>query len=165
MEKQDILFRTRAGIFSYRVAGVLICNGKVLLQRPVGETAYAFPGGHANFGENSEAVIQREFKEEIGADITPIRLLWISENFFPWDGQVCHQIGLYYLVDLVDEKQIPLEGCFNGPDSLDGKSVELEFSWVEISALKSVELYPIHAKDKLAVLSDGIEHFVDRESP
>lgn len=43
---KDIFFKTEDYIFSYRVAGILIHNGKIILQRPVNGTGYAFPGGH-----------------------------------------------------------------------------------------------------------------------
>jgi ADP-ribose pyrophosphatase YjhB (NUDIX family) len=160
VNKQDILLTTEAGVFSYRVAGILIRDGKVLLQCPINDTAYAFPGGHVNFGETSEQAIIREFKEEIAADIRPIRLLWIGENFFPWGEKDCHQIGLYYLIALCDETQTPLDGIFYAQDELERKACHLEFSWIDLTKLKHIELYPIIAKEKLMNLSDHIEQFV-----
>ena len=53
---QDILFRTNDYIFSYRVAGILIRDGKVLLQKPTNDTGYAFPGGHVGFGETKNFI-------------------------------------------------------------------------------------------------------------
>jgi len=160
MSKPDILLTTKEGIFSYRVAGILIRDGKVLLQRPINDPAYAFPGGHVNFGETSEQAVIREFKEEIAADIRPVRLLWIGENFFPWGEKGCHQIGLYYLLTLRDETQIPLDGIFYAQDEVERKACHLEFSWVNLSQLKYMELHPIIAKEKLMDLSDHIEQFV-----
>jgi len=66
----DILFRTDEHVFSYRVAGICMQNGKVLLQKPTNDTAYAFPGGHAEFGETNAKTLVREFQEEIGVDIS-----------------------------------------------------------------------------------------------
>jgi ADP-ribose pyrophosphatase YjhB (NUDIX family) len=160
MGKQDILLTTNEGVFSYRVAGILIRDGKVLLQRVINDPAYAFPGGHVNFGETSEQAVIREFKEEIAADIRPIRLLWIGENFFPWGEKNCHQIGLYYLLALGDETQIPLDSIFYARDEVERKACQLEFSWVDLTKLKHTELYPIIAKEKLMDLSDHIEQFV-----
>ena len=65
----DILFKTDDYIFSYRVGGVLIHNGKVLMQNAEGDDGYAFIGGHVAFGETTDETLVREFKEEIGADI------------------------------------------------------------------------------------------------
>ena len=64
MDPQDILFRIDAGVFSYRVAGILIQGGKVLLQRTLDDEGYAFPGGHANFGETSAGAVVRECLRE-----------------------------------------------------------------------------------------------------
>ena len=165
MDKQDLLFKTDAGIFSFRVAGILIQDGKVLLQRPLNDPAYALPGGHVNFGEVSEKTIVREFKEEIAIDISPVRLLWIGENFFPWGAKACHQICFYYLVALCGETQVPLDHSFFVQDELEGKQCSLEFSWIDLSTLENIELYPINAREKLMHLSDGIEQFVFIENP
>lgn len=55
----DILFHTGDGVFSYRVAGICIHEGRVLLQTTTGEDrSFAFPGGHAVFGETNEAIPQ-----------------------------------------------------------------------------------------------------------
>lgn len=161
MENQDILFKTQNGVFSYRVAGVLIQEGKVMLQHEAGDPGYAFPGGHVSFGETSEESLVREFKEEIAADVRPVRLLWIGENFFPWpDGRDCHQVCLYYLVELGSKTQIPLEGSFLAEDELEGKRIGLEFCWIKLSDLEEVVIYPPLAKEKLTNLAEHTERFV-----
>lgn len=161
---KDILFNSEDSVFSFRVAGVLILNGKILLQRPTNDIGYAYPGGHVNFGETSENALIREFKEEINVDIKPTKLLWIGENFFPWGKRDCHQICLYYLVDLCDASQISLNGSFYVQDKLAEKTWKLEFSWINLSTLKDIELYPENTKMKLINMSDNIEHFVYREN-
>jgi 8-oxo-dGTP pyrophosphatase MutT (NUDIX family) len=163
MKKEDLLLKTNSGIFSYRVAGVLIRDGKVLVQHEIGDTSYAFPGGHLSFGESSEETLKREYKEEMGADITTERLLWIQENFWKWGTNDCHQLCLYYLIKLCDETQIPLEGAFTYKAQLESEMYKLELSWIEISRLKDFKLYPPFAKDKLINLSNNIEHFIVRQ--
>ena len=164
MMSQDILFKIENGVFSYRVAGVLIQDGKVLLQHEASDPGYAFPGGHVSFGETSEECLIREFKEEIAADIKPVRLLWVVENFFPWpDGKDCHQICLYYLAALCNGNQIPLDGSFLAEDELEGKKVGLEFCWINLSELENIVIYPKETKEKLINLTDHTEHFVFKE--
>lgn len=65
----DILFKTDDFVFSYRVAGICVQNGKVLLQKPTNDPGYAFPGGHVAFNETNAETLIREFREEIGAQI------------------------------------------------------------------------------------------------
>ena len=79
----DILFKMDDYVFSYRVAGVCIQNGCVLLQKPTNDDGYAFPGGHVEFGETNAETLIREFKEEIGADVRVGNLRWVAEVFFP----------------------------------------------------------------------------------
>ena len=163
MANNDILFHMGAGVFSYRVAGVLIRDGEVLLQRTPDDPGYAFPGGHVSFGETSQEALVREFKEEIGWDIHPVRPLWVGENFWPWGEERCHQIGLYFLVELCDETQIPLDRTFYAYDELDHQRVHLEFSWIPLADLDTVTVYPVILKEMLRHPSDGVELFVYRQ--
>ena len=50
-----------------------------MLQKPTNDTAYAFPGGHAEFGETNAQTLVREFQEEIGVDISVSDLKWVAE--------------------------------------------------------------------------------------
>ena len=97
----DILFKTEGYVFSYRVAGICIKHGRVLLQKPANDDGFAFPGGHVAFGETNEETLIREFREEIGAEISVGELKWVGELFFRWGDVPCHQICLYYLVDIL----------------------------------------------------------------
>ncbi len=165
MGTQDILFNKKKGIFSYRVAGILVREGKVLLQHGVDTAEYAFPGGHVRLGEISIDALVREIKEETGADVTPGRLLWVGENFFPWGKKYCHQIHLYFLITLADEHQIPLEGHFMGRREEGEGPAQVEFCWVDLEALEGLTVYPTCAAERLPGLPDQhppyrVEHFV-----
>lgn len=160
---QDILFKTDDFVFSYRVAGLLIKNNKVLLQRPISDTGYAIPGGHVSFGETNEETLIREFREEIGVDIKVENLKWVGEIFFPWGDKPCHQINLFYKVTLTEDTQIPLHGEFYGIEKIENCSFKLEFSWVDLKDILNVELYPTNAKELLLNNSKEIKHFIYRE--
>lgn len=160
MNMQDILFKNEDGVFSYRVGGILIHDGKVLLQQCDGDESYAVPGGHVNFGETSMDAIVREFKEETEVDVKPERLLWIGELFFPRDTRPCHQVCMYFLVTLCDETQIKSGSSFFAWDELEREKVNLKFSWIPLAELRNIELYPLGINEKLMNLSDSIEHFV-----
>jgi len=161
---RDILFRTDDFIFSYRVAGILIENGNILLQKPKSDDGYAIPGGHVSFGEVSSETLIREYKEEIHADIYVDKLLYVGEIFFPWGNKPCQQIGLYYSVSLADKTQIPMSGTFSAFDELENERIDLDFIWVPLSQLKNVELYPTNVKEYLLHPRDSVEHFVYRET-
>ena len=133
-------------------------DGKVLLQNRVKKDwqGYALPGGHVAFGETNEETLVREFKEEIGVDIRVGELKWVAENFFPWGDKPCHQICLYYMVD----GPISADTRFMG---IEERNVPLEFCWIPIDALKDLEVYPVEARELLAKLDEGVQHFVYKE--
>ena len=158
----DILFRTEEYVFSYRVAGICLQNGKVLLQKPTNDTAYAFPGGHVAFGETNEQTLIREFQEEIGVTVSVGDLKWVGEIFFPWGDKPCHQICLYYLVD-VQSDYIPLEGKFPGTEQIEGRNFKLEFHWVPVEELKNIEVYPTNTEELIHQMSHGVQHFIYQE--
>lgn len=159
----DILLKTPDYVFSYRVAGICIREGKVLLQRPSDDPGFAFPGGHVAFGETNAQTLIREFREEIGADIAVRGLKWVAEIFFPWGDRPCHQICLYYEITLEDEGQIPLEGRFIGNEHTQGKAIEVEFHWIALDRLDEILLYPVNAKALLKNNPEGVAHFVYQE--
>lgn len=158
----DILFKTDDFVFGYRVAGICVQNGKVLLQKPTNDEGYAFPGGHAAFGETSAETLVREFREEIGAQIAVRDLKWVAELFFPWGSRPCHQICLYYLVDILTP-EIPKEGCFIAKERMEGRAFDLEFHWVPLDRIHEIEVYPTNAAALLGQLDSGVQHFVYQE--
>ena len=158
----DILFKTKDWVFSYRVAGICVQNGKVLFQRPTNDSAHAFPGGHVEFGETNEETLIREFKEEIGADIRVGELKWVAEAFFPWGSKPCHQICLYYLVEILNP-EIPKEGMFMATEHIEGRNFDLEYHSVSLEDVEKLELYPVQTPALLPKLHEGMQHFVYKE--
>lgn len=158
----DILFKTDDYVFSYRVAGVCVQDGRVLLHNTTRDPGYAFPGGHVSFGETNEETLVREFREEIGADIEVGELRWVAEVFFPWGDKPCHQICLYYNVNIISDN-IPLSGGFTGGEHLDGRDFEILFHWVPLDRIDEIELYPPQCAKLLREADGGVVHFVYKE--
>ena len=143
----------------------LIYSGdKVVVQDRIGDgwTGIAFPGGHVEFGETNEETLIREFKEEIGADIAVKELKWVAEAFFPWGESHCHQICLYYAIEITDE-DIPKDGMFMAKEHIEGRNFDLEFHWIPIDETDKMEMYPQDAKTLLKDLESGVKHFVYKE--
>ncbi len=159
---KDILWKDETGVFSYRVAGICIHNGKVLLQTTTEDPAFTFPGGHVAFGETNAQTLIREFKEELGADIAVQELKWVAEVFFPWGNKPCHQICLYYMVEITDEVT-PRAGVFPGTEQMEGRKFTLEFHWVPLEEAKDYEIYPTQCRELLQNPVEGVVHFVYEE--
>ena len=158
----DILFKNKDYIFSYRIQGVLIREGKALVQRGSHDD-YALIGGHVAAFETTKETLVREFREEIHADIEVDELIGVGEVFFPWGDKPCHQIGLYYAVHLKDESQIPLDGVFHGYDDLGGERIDLDFCWVPLEELSHITLYPPQMVPHILSGSKEVLHFVYKE--
>lgn len=159
----DLLFKTQDGVFSYRVAGICVQNGKALLQTTTGDDrSFAFPGGHVTFGETNAQTLIREFKEETGADIAVGELKWVAEIFFPWGDKPCHQICLYYMVE-IKNPEFPRAGVFPGVEQMEGRRFDLEFHWVPLEQVGELEVYPTQTPELLGKLCEGVQHFIYRE--
>jgi 8-oxo-dGTP pyrophosphatase MutT (NUDIX family) len=97
---------------------------------------YRALGGGVEFGETSRIALEREFQEEIQADLTNIQYLGCIENLFIFDGRQGHEIIQLYQCDFADSKFYQLkELTFS--ESPNHKHRAL---WIEISRFKSGEL-------------------------
>ena len=155
---KDWLFKTDEYICDLRTVGVLIHDGKLLVQRDKDGNEYALPGGHVKIGETTEDGLIREYKEETGADIVCGRLLWTEECFWEWNGRKAHNIAFYYQVELCEGFTIPDTGEFVSHKD----NYNVVIGWLPIDELRNVTVYPEFIKDKIFDLNAAPEHFVTR---
>lgn len=100
--------------FNYRIVGVCMHNDHVLLHKVVTDDFWALPGGRAEFLEYSPDTLRREMKEKLDVDVTVGRLLYISENFFEFNGVSWHELSLYYLFDFPEGHRYYTSDEFHG---------------------------------------------------
>ncbi|MBW4425529.1 MAG: NUDIX hydrolase [Nostoc desertorum CM1-VF14] len=100
------------------------------------ETFYRALGGGVDFGETSRAALEREFQEEIQAELTNIKYLGCIENLFTFNGRQGHEIIQLYQCDFADSKFYQLESLIFS-ESQHHKHKAL---WIDISRFKSGEL-------------------------
>lgn len=153
----DWLFTHEKGICHVRVAGVVLKDHKILVQKEVGGGEYALPGGHLKFGETTEEALVREYREEIGAEIACKRLLWIEENFWRWNDRDAHNICFYYLAEFCEEDAVP-DGF-----TPQGDNEEVVFGWIPVEEVPKITVYPQFLKEEIQNLADYPKHFVRRE--
>src|SRR5918998_511860 len=88
---------------NYRVAGVCIHDGHVLLHREEKDDFWVMPGGRPRLFESSRDALAREMDEEIATRVEILRLLWVTENFFTYGGVPFHEIAFYFLMSLPED--------------------------------------------------------------
>jgi len=75
--------------------GVVVRDGRMLVirraQSVVAPRVYCFPGGGIEKGETEEEALVREFREEVGATLRPVRRLW--QCVTPWKVELAWWLG------------------------------------------------------------------------
>ncbi len=88
----------------YGVVGVIVERGRYLLirrsQTVLAPGKLCFPGGGIESGETPQEALVREFREELGVAVRPIRFDW--ENITPW------KVHLQWWIAELEPDQTPL---------------------------------------------------------
>lgn len=98
------------------------------------QTFYRAMGGGVEFGETSREALQREFYEEIQAEITNIRYLDCIESLFTYNNKPGHEILFVYECDFVDPKFYQIDKL----DFKEGKRKKTAL-WVDTNSFKTGE--------------------------
>jgi ADP-ribose pyrophosphatase YjhB (NUDIX family) len=142
-----------------RVAGVALRGGEVLLHRRIGESVWALPGGRVEFGESASQALVRELREELACSAVCGGILFVVENFFPYEGAPLHEVGLYFQVSL-EPDSAPLQAVA----AFTGAEPELEFRWFERNSLGTAGLRPSFLVSALASPALEFQHVVEHQS-
>ncbi|WP_438350634.1 NUDIX hydrolase [Paenibacillus sp. FA6] len=70
--------------------------------KDVMKTFYRPVGGTVEYGENTKETVIREVREEINAEITAPKLIFVIENIFKYMDQIGHEIDFIYEAELTD---------------------------------------------------------------
>ncbi|MCE7061317.1 NUDIX hydrolase [Dyadobacter sp. CY343] len=139
-------------LFNYRVAGVAVLNGKLLLHKTPSDKFWSLPGGRAEIFEFSNDTLAREMQEETGLEVAVGELIWISENFFVYNGKKYHELGFYYLMEI---HGLTDQSDFVGAEGQD----ELLFKWIDVEELESNRIYPEFVAEELSKSPLERRHF------
>ncbi|HEX6817408.1 MAG TPA: NUDIX hydrolase [Ktedonobacterales bacterium] len=149
------------GRFVYRVAGVAIHDGRVLLHRAESEDFWSLPGGRCELLEPSETALRREMREELGMEVAVERLVWVVENFFALDGLPHHELGLYYKMALpADAPLLDVDMEHRGKE----EELALVFRWFPLETIERMGLYPVFLRAGLQALPATTAHIVNFDS-
>jgi ADP-ribose pyrophosphatase YjhB (NUDIX family) len=148
--------------FNYRVVGVAIHRGMVLVHRADGEPFWTLPGGRAEMGEVAEHTIRREIREELSTEVEVGRLLWFVENFFDYDGLSYHELALYFLIRFPPGSRPLALSAFEATDG----DARLQFRWFprREETLANLPLLPSFVASGLTKLPASVTHIVHRDA-
>ncbi len=156
-----ITFTTENRRFTYRVVGIALHDGHVLLQSDERADFWFPPGGRAELLEAAHETLTREMHEELAVQVHVERLLWVVENFFVYKGRAGHELALYFLMHLPpDSPRLAKETPFICYE----EGVRLTFQWFALDALATLPLYPTFLRTRLHTLPQAIEHLVHTDA-
>ncbi len=120
--------------FSCRIYGVLRDGNNVLLTRSrfLERTFINFPGGGVEIEEAPGDALRREFAEETGLVVNPVRVLYASQEAHLSTQAPIQIVSVYWLVERVSG-ELRLAG--NGDDVL-------ELFWCDAAGLPLAEMFP-----------------------
>jgi 8-oxo-dGTP pyrophosphatase MutT (NUDIX family) len=120
--------------FSCRIYGVLRRGQDVLLTRSrfVDCEFVNFPGGGVELGEAPIAALRREYREETGLEIEPVRVLYASEEAHISTHKPWQIVSIYWLVE---EKGGRLHMGDNADDVI-------HLFWAQLENIPKEEMFP-----------------------
>ncbi len=154
----DISMRNAEGVFNYRVAAIIIHEGRILVLRDEGIAHDYLPGGRVHLEEAAEAGLARELHEELDIRLPPHRLVFMAESFFTLAGARYHEVCLYHVMEA------PPELLARGEAFTRVEGCEIHhFRWVRFDELAKISFFPIFLKERIFSLPDAPE-FITVES-
>ena len=150
----DISFKTGEGRFNYRVCGIIVHEGKLLVMKDDGIGPYYLPGGRVQLHETTDAAVVREMREELRIAAKIVRPLWLNQSFFTLDGtdERFHEVCMYYLMDVTETGLLEKGDVFSYEE--DGHVHT--FEWMPFEALKDAYLYPLFIKEQIFCLPETL---------
>lgn len=153
--------------FQYRVGGVCVEGGDVLLHRAATDDFWALPGGRCEAGEAAVDALRREMWEETGADVAVGPLLCVVENFYTHSDKPHHELGVYFACTLSPGhpyRDRTREHAGVEDTHPDGVALPLVFRWFPVASLADVPLYPACLRDALAEANAGTRYLVQADN-
>lgn len=152
----NMIMSSKGGItFMYRVGGIAVQGGRLLVELDSARRFCFVPGGRVEYGESAVVALGREMREELGEKVEIGRLVIVVDNLFELDGYRFQEVGLYFLVEFAPGSGISKrEGVFEGAEP--GTS----FQWIPLDELEQANLLPAFLRDRVRESPQSPEYVV-----
>ena len=137
MTDDMVMFSNGEITFMYRVGGIAVHDGRLLVEHNVKHGFCFVPGGRVEYGENAVQALSRELDEEFGSGVQIGRLVIFSDLLFELDDIRYQEVDLYFLLEFPPEHPIlGREGKFEAAEP------DLVYEWLSLDELQEAELFP-----------------------
>ena len=148
----DLSFAADDGLFSLRVRGLFLHEGRAVVVWEDGYPSWHLPGGRIRLHETAEDALLRETREELGIAVPMARPLWLNQAFFTGaDGIRRHEWCLYALLTPPEELLARSEAFTRQEDGQ-----RLTFHWTSADALPE-DMEPAFLREALRHLPDTLQ--------
>jgi ADP-ribose pyrophosphatase YjhB (NUDIX family) len=132
---------------SYRVAGMVLHNGHLLMQWEKG--IWTVPGGRVLPEEPARTALKHIIFASLGIDVEVEQLLWVAEHIFDRSGQPVYDLTFYFQVAFP-----PALRCFprNTPITWIDKGAPVTFCWIPLANLDHISSAPPCLRQALATI-------------
>ncbi|MDD6571690.1 MAG: NUDIX domain-containing protein [Thermoflexaceae bacterium] len=157
---RDIQIKEDESVFNCRVAGVIVKNNMILLNRLKNDDFWTCVGGKVAFGESTEESIIREYREETGVNIRIEHLSAIVENFFEFNSKQWHEFLFFYELKDENGELDFFEGERKIKDNANGV-----YKWFDLNELESIKMQPECSYRIIKnITSQNIQHIINRDN-
>lgn len=159
MSGQMIMFSECEITFMYRVGGIAVYEGRLLVERNVRHGFCFVPGGRVEYGENAVDALAREAREEFGEDVRIGRLVIAADNLFELDGVRYQEIGLYFLMSFA-----PGSGVLGRCGAFEAEEPGLRYEWLPLDELENADLQPRFLVERVRAIQQAAEYIAHVDS-
>ncbi len=142
----------------YRVGGIIVHDGCLLVEQDVRHGFCFVPGGRVEYGESAVEALSRELREEVGEEATIGRLVIVADNLLELDGDWFQEVSLYFLVDFASDSSVfDRDGAFEGGES------GTVFQWIPLDDVEQANLLPLFLRPHVRQIPEVTEYIAHAE--
>ena len=153
-----VMFSNGEITFMYRVGGIAVHEGRLLVEHNVRYGFCFTPGGRVEYGENAVQALSRELDEEFGGDVQIGPLVIVADNLFELDGIRYQEVDLYFVIEFPPEHPIlGREGRFEATEP------NLVYQWLPLDELQEADLKPQFLRELVRDIPQTPKYVVESE--